>query len=263
MVRVGQGVPGGGDLAPRLGDLVVLPAARGLEPGKPVLGVGELRLGVALAHPRLLEGPLDARSLDRHGCKRLSYLARPAADGGRRGCELVELRDLRRGDVVASLQLRRCIEDRFVLPSSHAGIIARRRATPPYLESSWHLSAEESVRPQQLRAGHIEGRAMHARMATYRFSGDAHDLAQRAEQGMLPVFQAQPGFRAYSLAVDGGEILSLSVWDSRPEAEAGSAAAAEWVRENMPGQIELTDTRYAEVLLSTSLGLSAAVGARA
>ena len=50
---------------------------------------------------------------------------------------------------------------------------------------------------------------MHGRMATYRYTGDAHELAQRAEEGMLPILEAQPGFRAYSLAATGDEVLSL------------------------------------------------------
>jgi heme-degrading monooxygenase HmoA len=104
---------------------------------------------------------------------------------------------------------------------------------------------------------------MIGRMATYRATGDPHELARNAESGVLPLLQAQPGFRAYSLATDGGEILSLSVWDSRAEAEAGSAAVADWVRDNMSEQIELTDLRFAEILLSTTLGISTSVGATA
>ena len=100
-------------------------------------------------------------------------------------------------------------------------------------------------------------------MATYRFSGDAHELAQKAEQGILPIFQAQPGFRAYSVATDGDEILSLSVWESRAEAEAGSAAAADWVRDNMSDELELLGIRYPEILFSTTLGVSTLAGATA
>ena len=97
---------------------------------------------------------------------------------------------------------------------------------------------------------------MYGRMATYSFSGDAHDLAARAEQGILPIFQAQHGFQAYSVAAGDGRILSLSVWDTRADAEAGSEAAAAWVAANMGGEIELIDVRYAEVLFSTSLGVT-------
>lgn len=98
---------------------------------------------------------------------------------------------------------------------------------------------------------------MHIRMATYRFRGDAHELAERAEEGLLPIFQEQPGFRSYTIATDADEIISASVWDSRAEAEAGSEAAAEWVAENMTDDIELVGVRYAELLVSTALNVHA------
>ena len=34
---------------------------------------------------------------------------------------------------------------------------------------------------------------MHARMARYTFIGDPQDLARKAEAGMLPLFEAEPG----------------------------------------------------------------------
>jgi hypothetical protein len=108
-----------------------------------------------------------------------------------------------------------------------------------------------------------KGAAMFGRMATYSFTGDAHDLARRAEQGILPIFQAQPGFQAYSVAAGDGQVLSLSVWDTRSDAEAGSEAAAAWVADNMAGELELITVRYAEVLFSTSLGVSTKAGATA
>ena len=104
---------------------------------------------------------------------------------------------------------------------------------------------------------------MHGRMATYRNKGDAHELAQRAEEGMLPIFEAQPGFRAYSLATTGDEVVSFSVWDTAEQAEAANAAAASWIADNIAGQLELVDSKVGEVLLSTTLGVSAASGARA
>ena len=104
---------------------------------------------------------------------------------------------------------------------------------------------------------------MHGRMATYNYSGDVHELARRAEQGILPIFQAQNGFRAYSVAAGDGQILSLSVWDTREDAEAGSQAAASWVSDTMADEIQLVDVRYAEVLFSTTLGVSTLAGATA
>lgn len=104
---------------------------------------------------------------------------------------------------------------------------------------------------------------MHARLARYAFSGDAQDLARRAEEGMLPIFQSQPGFKAYSLIESDGEILSFSAWDSAEAAEAANAAAAGWVAENMASEIDLREARIGEVLLSTALGVSTAAGVTA
>ena len=83
---------------------------------------------------------------------------------------------------------------------------------------------------------------MQARMATYGFSGDdAQALARQAEEGILPILKSQPGFKAYSVAIGDGQVSSLSVWDSRAEAETGSEVVAAWVAENMAGQIELIE----------------------
>jgi len=100
---------------------------------------------------------------------------------------------------------------------------------------------------------------MYARMAIYNFNGDDSDaksLSSRAEQGILPILQAQPGFRAYSVATGDGEVLSLSVWDTVAEAEAGNATVGSWVASNMADELELTSLRYAEIQFSTTLGIS-------
>ncbi len=104
---------------------------------------------------------------------------------------------------------------------------------------------------------------MHGRIATYRISGDPHELARRAEEGMLPIFQAQPGFRAYNLVVSGDLLTSMSAWDTIEEAEAATPAAASWIAENIADDVELVDVRYGEILLATALGVSAAAAARA
>jgi heme-degrading monooxygenase HmoA len=93
----------------------------------------------------------------------------------------------------------------------------------------------------------IEGAFMVARMATYRFKVDANDLAKKAEGGLLPIFKNQPGFRDYSLFADRSEVqrgprglgaphvrqvIAITLWDSLDEAQAGVAAAREWVDEN-------------------------------
>ena len=104
---------------------------------------------------------------------------------------------------------------------------------------------------------------MQARMATYGFSGDAQDLARRAEEGILPILKSQPGFKAYSVAIGDGEVLSLSVWDTRADAEAGSEVVASWVAENMAGELDLISVRYGEIMFSTTLGVTTSAGATA
>ena len=103
---------------------------------------------------------------------------------------------------------------------------------------------------------------MQARMATYSFSGDGQELARRAEEGILPILQSQPGFKAYSVAIGDGEVLSMSVWETRADAEAGSEVVASWVAENMT-EIDVINVRYAEIMFSTTLGVSTSVGATA
>jgi heme-degrading monooxygenase HmoA len=100
-------------------------------------------------------------------------------------------------------------------------------------------------------------------MARYTFSGDAQELARRAEDGLLPIFQAQPGFKAYSVIESDGEILSFSAWDSAEQAEAANAAAADWVAENMTDDIDLKETRIGEIVISTALGVTTKAGATA
>jgi heme-degrading monooxygenase HmoA len=99
---------------------------------------------------------------------------------------------------------------------------------------------------------------MHVRMARYTTSVDPHALIQRAEEGLLPIFESQPGFRAYSVASTSDEIFSFSVWDSAEQAEAANEVAAGWVAENLADDITITETNFGELLLSTTLGVSAA-----
>ena len=99
---------------------------------------------------------------------------------------------------------------------------------------------------------------MIARIAIYGFTGDAEDLAKRAETGILPILEAQPGFRGYSVAIGEGKVFSSSAWDSRADAESGSVAVASWVAENMTEISLIGDVHYAEVAFSTSLGVTTA-----
>lgn len=102
---------------------------------------------------------------------------------------------------------------------------------------------------------------MHGRFARYEVTGDVHELAREAEEGMLPIFRAQQGFVAYSLAAGDGEVMSFSAWETAESAEAANMAAADWVAKNISDRIELKESRIGEILLSTALGVSAKAGA--
>jgi heme-degrading monooxygenase HmoA len=103
---------------------------------------------------------------------------------------------------------------------------------------------------------------MYARIAKYTFTGDAQAIARIAEEGMAPIFQAQPGFKGYTVLDLGEKIMSFSAWESAEAAEAANTISAEWVAENLEGKVELQATHIGEILFSTVLGVSTMTGAR-
>ena len=103
---------------------------------------------------------------------------------------------------------------------------------------------------------------MHARLARYTFSGNAQELAQKAEEGILPTFKSLPGFKAYTVIESDGEIISFSGWETAEQADAANIAVADWVAENMSGDVQLIESRFGEILVSTALGVSTTAGAR-
>ena len=104
---------------------------------------------------------------------------------------------------------------------------------------------------------------MHARIAKYSYTGDVHEIARMAEEGILPIFQSQPGFKAYTVVDTGERIVSFSSWESAEAAEAANTAAADWVAQNLGDRIELVNSSIGEVLFSTVLGVSTKAGATA
>jgi hypothetical protein len=81
----------------------------------------------------------------------------------------------------------------------------------------------------------------HVRIATYGINkGTFQELADTAKTGMLPKFQQQPGFVRYGLADLGDKsCMSISVWETREQAEAAAPVAATWVGEHIADRIEL------------------------
>jgi heme-degrading monooxygenase HmoA len=73
----------------------------------------------------------------------------------------------------------------------------------------------------------------YGRCVIYSFEGDAEEIIEKARTGILPIFRAQPGFIAYGVMVRGGQLISMSAWDSEDDARAADELAKAWVAENV------------------------------
>jgi hypothetical protein len=87
------------------------------------------------------------------------------------------------------------------------------------------------------------------RVANYKITkGTFAELADEAKGGMLRTFKAQPGFLRYGLADTGeGTCVSISVWETRAQAEAAAPVAASWVREHLADRIELRSNQVGDL----------------
>jgi heme-degrading monooxygenase HmoA len=90
----------------------------------------------------------------------------------------------------------------------------------------------------------------HVRVAKYRVqSGTVEEISEAAKEGMLRVFQEQPGFVSYGVADSGdGTVLSISHWETHDEAEKAAVEAREWVAANLADRIELIENNTGDYL---------------
>lgn len=81
----------------------------------------------------------------------------------------------------------------------------------------------------------------HIRIATYTINkGTFTELADLAKDRMLPIFVDQPGFIRFGLADVGDKTcVSISMWETRDQAEAATPVAASFVRDNLADRVEL------------------------
>ena len=81
----------------------------------------------------------------------------------------------------------------------------------------------------------------HLRIATYEITkGSFQDVAESAKTGMLHRFQDQPGFVRYGLADLGDkQCMSISLWETREQAQSAAPVAATWVKDNLADRVEL------------------------
>lgn len=89
----------------------------------------------------------------------------------------------------------------------------------------------------------------HVRVATYEIKkGSFQEIADVAQDGMLRTFRDQPGFIRYGLADLGNKTcLSLSLWETRKDADSSAPVAANWVRENISDRVELRSNQIGDL----------------
>jgi hypothetical protein len=77
----------------------------------------------------------------------------------------------------------------------------------------------------------------HGRCAIYSFEGDDQEVIEKSRAGILPIFKQQPGFIAYGVMVQNGQIISMSAWNTESDAKAADEAAKQRVSENLNAKV--------------------------
>jgi hypothetical protein len=97
-----------------------------------------------------------------------------------------------------------------------------------------------------------EGEHMHATVRSYASDGGLVDALVAREDEVRGLLTGIAGFRAYYIlrTADGGAV-SFSVYDDAAGTDASNAAAAGWIRENLPDLAAAPpETRAGEVAVS-------------
>ena len=91
----------------------------------------------------------------------------------------------------------------------------------------------------------------HVRISTYEIKrGSFEELADVAQDEMLREFSNQPGFIRYGLA-EGGDrtCISISLWETRKDADAASTVSAAWDRDHVADRVELKTNQIGDLAL--------------
>jgi len=70
--------------------------------------------------------------------------------------------------------------------------------------------------------------------------GSFQDVADLAKASMLPIFSKETGFVEYGVADLGNrKICSITIWETRDQAEKSVQLASTWVKENVSDRVRL------------------------
>lgn len=70
---------------------------------------------------------------------------------------------------------------------------------------------------------------MFASVRRYHNVPDIDRLKDMCEEGLVPIFRRNPGFRAYYGIGSGTDLVTVSLYDSEESARASAKQAAEWI----------------------------------
>jgi hypothetical protein len=81
-------------------------------------------------------------------------------------------------------------------------------------------------------------------------SGTFDEIRNKAEAGMVPLFQQSDGFVSYGVArIDKDAFISLSTWETRAQADAATTKAADWVNANGKDQFTLRESYVGDLAI--------------
>lgn len=77
------------------------------------------------------------------------------------------------------------------------------------------------------------------RLYKLKSTGDVDKVVETTRNGFLPIVRKAPGFIAYTMAVaEGGDLVTIGMFQDRAGAEESTRLAAGWVRDNLAWSVE-------------------------
>jgi heme-degrading monooxygenase HmoA len=84
-------------------------------------------------------------------------------------------------------------------------------------------------------------------------TGTFDEVIGQAKAEMVPLFEHSDGFVSYGVAqIDKTAFVSLSTWETRAQADAAAAKAADWVKANSRDRYTLRENYVGDLAIDTS-----------